>query len=180
MAGERFSVAHIDQPLEQFERVVERLSGIEPADNAEGEQRGGAATEIFLRQRVIGIVGKARIVDPGYTRVGAQEFGDAAAILHMALDTQRHRLDALQQEKRGKRGQHGAGGAPKDAAAARDVGGVAEALGIDQAVIGCVRLVEFRKARGMSALREAAGIDDGAAERGAVTAQKFGQRMSAP
>ena len=51
MAGERFSVAHIDQPLEQFERVVERLSGIEPADNAEGEQRGGAATEIFLRQR---------------------------------------------------------------------------------------------------------------------------------
>jgi hypothetical protein len=30
MAGERLGVAHIDQPLEQLERVVERLAGLKP------------------------------------------------------------------------------------------------------------------------------------------------------
>ena len=60
MAGERLGVAHIDQPLEQLERVVEALAGVKPAGDAEGQQRTGAAAEIFVRQRVIGIVGETR------------------------------------------------------------------------------------------------------------------------
>ena len=100
MAGERFRIAHIDQPLEQLERVVKPLPAFEPAGDAEGQERAGAAAEIFLRQRVIGIVRKAGIVDPRDAAVAAQEFGDAARILDMALDAQRHRLDALQQAER--------------------------------------------------------------------------------
>src|SRR3984957_65091 len=64
MAGERFGVAHIDQPLEQLERIVKRLAGIEAAGDAEREQRRGAPVQILLRQRMIGIVGKARIIHP--------------------------------------------------------------------------------------------------------------------
>ena len=100
MAGERLGVADIDQPLEQLQRVVERLAGFEPAGDAEGQQRAGAAAEIFLRQRVIGIVGEAGVVDPVDARIVAQEFGDAARVLDVTLDAQRDRLDALQQQER--------------------------------------------------------------------------------
>src|SRR5262249_53963915 len=86
VASERFGVAHIDQTLEQLERIVKRLAGLEPADDAEGEQRTGAAVRIFLRQRVIGIVGEAGIVHPSDARIRTQEFGDPARILHMTLD----------------------------------------------------------------------------------------------
>src|SRR5580704_13240873 len=86
MAGERFGIAHVDQTLEQLERVVKRLAGFEPTDDAESEQRTSPAVEIFLRQCVIGIVGEAGIVDPGDTRIRAQELGDAAPIVDMALD----------------------------------------------------------------------------------------------
>ena len=51
MAAERSGVADVDQALDQLQRVVERLAGFEPALDAEGEQRGSAAAEIFLRQR---------------------------------------------------------------------------------------------------------------------------------
>ena len=94
------AVAEVDQPLDQLQRVVEPLAGLEAAGDAEGQQRAGAAAEIFLRQRMIGIVGEAGIIDPGDARIVAQEFGDAARILDMALDPQRHRLDALQQQER--------------------------------------------------------------------------------
>ena len=64
MAGQRFGVAHIDEPLDQLERVVELLAGLEAALDPEGQQRAGAPAEIFLRERVIGAVREARIVDP--------------------------------------------------------------------------------------------------------------------
>ena len=52
MAGERFRVANVDQPLEQFERIVEPLAGLEPSSHAEGQQRTRPAAQILLRQRV--------------------------------------------------------------------------------------------------------------------------------
>ena len=146
VAGERLGIAHIDQPLEQLERVVERLARLEPADDAEGQERASAAVEIFPRQSVIGIIGKAGVIDPFDPRIAAQEFGDAARILDVALDAQRHRFDALQQQEGRQRRQHGAGGALIDAAAAGDIGGLAEMLRVDQAVIGRIGLVEHREA----------------------------------
>ena len=50
-------------------------------------------------------------------------------------------------------------------------------LGVDQAVIGRVGLVEHREAARVRFPREAAAVDDGAAERRAVAAQEFRQRM---
>ena len=128
MTGERLGIAHIDQPLEQLERVVERLARFEAADDAEGQERASAPAEIFPRQSVIGIIGKAGVVDPFDPRIAAQEFGNAPRVLDVALDAQRHRFDALQQQEGRQRRQHGAGGALIDAAAARNVGGGTEVV----------------------------------------------------
>ena len=48
----------LTEPLHEVQRVVEALARREPADDAEGQQRAGAAAEIFLGQRIIGVVGK--------------------------------------------------------------------------------------------------------------------------
>ena len=177
MAGQRLGVAHIHQPLEQFQRVVKILGRLQPADDTESQQRAGVAAKIFLRQLVIGIIGKAGVIDPGHAAVLAQKFSNAARVLDVALDAQCHRLDALKQQEGGERRQHGAGGALIDAAAARDIGAGAEMLGIDQAVIGNVALVEHREALLVRSPRKAAAVDDGAAERRAVAAHELGQRM---
>src|SRR6185312_10021721 len=100
MAGERFGVADIDEALEQLEAVIEALAGLEPSSDSEGQERAGLSAEIFLRQRVIGAVVKARIVDPGDASVVAQEVRHPGTILDMAFDPQRDRLDALEQQER--------------------------------------------------------------------------------
>src|SRR5581483_1378202 len=106
MAGQRLGVADIDEAGDQLQRVVESLARLHAALDAEGEQRGGVAVQILLHQRVIGAIGQARIIDPGDARILAQEFGDLARVLDMALDAQRHRLDALQQHESVERRQH--------------------------------------------------------------------------
>jgi hypothetical protein len=111
-------------------------------------------------------------------RIAAQEFGDATTVFDVALEAQSDCLDALQQQERRQRRQYGAGGALIDAAAPRDIGGRAEMLGVDQAVVGWVWLVEHAEAARMLPPRKAAGIDDRATQRGAVTAHEFGERMN--
>ena len=129
-----------------------------------------ARAEVLVRERVIGAVGEAGVVDPYHARVAAQEFGGAARVLDVALDAQGDGLDSLQQQKGGERREHGARRALIDAAAARDIGGVAEMLGVDEAVIRGVRLVEHRKAARMRLPGKATAVDDRAAEGGAVSA----------
>ncbi len=60
MAGERLRVADVDEALDELERVVEPGSGLVAALDPEGQQRAGAAAEIFLGERVIGVVGETR------------------------------------------------------------------------------------------------------------------------
>src|SRR5438105_3970513 len=73
MAGQRLRVAHVDESLDELERVVQLLAGLEPAADAERHQRAGAPAEIFLRKLVIGAVGEAGIVDPFHPRIVAKE-----------------------------------------------------------------------------------------------------------
>ncbi|MCP1774796.1 hypothetical protein J2R91_001308 [Bradyrhizobium japonicum] len=95
----------------------------------------------------------------------------------MAFHAQRDGLDALEQQESVERRQHRTHGALIDAAGALDIGGPAEALGIDEAVIGGVGLVVGREAVRVLGPGEVSGIDDGPAQRGAVAAQKLGERM---
>ncbi|MGY4328888.1 hypothetical protein ACVWWG_003305 [Bradyrhizobium sp. LB7.2] len=175
--GQRLGIADIDQARDQLQRIVEGLSCFHAALDAKGEQRGRVAVEIFLHQRIIGTVRETGVVDPGDARVLTQEFGDLAGILAVALHAQRHGLDALDQQEGVERRQHRTHGALIDAPRALDIGSAAEALGIDEAVVRGVRLVVTGEAVRVPGPGEVAGIDDGAAERGAVAAQEFGQRM---
>src|SRR5580658_7303862 len=96
----------------------------------------------------------------------------------MPFDPQRNRFDALQQQEGIERRQHGSHGALIDAARALNVGAGAKLLGVDQSVIRGVGLVEGGKAAGVFGPWKTAAVDDRAAERGAVTAEKLGQRMN--
>ena len=95
----------------------------------------------------------------------------------MPLHAQCDRLDALQQQEGAHGRQDRAGGALIDAAGAGDEGGAAEALGIDQAVIGCIRRGELREALLVRHPVEAAGIQHHAAHGVAMAAHELGQGM---
>src|ERR1700730_7859565 len=138
MAGERLCIADIDEPRDQLQRVVEGLAGLHAALDAEGEPRRGVAVEIFLDQRIVGAVGETGVIDPVDTRIAAQEFGDLACVLDMPLDAQRHGLDALQQQERIERRQHGTHRPLIDAARALDIGPGPETIRGDEAVLGHV------------------------------------------
>ena len=87
VACQRLGVANIDQPREKFERVVESLTGLEPADDPESQQRTAATSKIFLRERVVRAVRKTSVSDPLDSWVLAQKFGDPLTVFDMALDT---------------------------------------------------------------------------------------------
>ncbi|KAG1532866.1 hypothetical protein G6F50_016067 [Rhizopus delemar] len=53
----------------------------------------------------------------------------------------------------------------------------AEGVGVDHAVVADVGFVQALEARLVCGPRELAGVDDGAAQAGAVAAQVFGQRL---
>src|SRR5215475_11867855 len=95
------------------------------------------------------VLRKARIVEPCHSRIVPQELSNFAGVLDMPLHPERNRLDPLQNEESAKRRQNGAHGPQKDTAAPRNISGRTEMIGIDEAVIGLIRLVEHRKALGV-------------------------------
>ena len=95
----------------------------------------------------------------------------------MTFHAQAESLQALQDQEGAVRCQRRAGVAQRHHAAATDVSGRAERLGVDHAVIGGVRFVEHREAGLVGDPVKLARIDNRAADGGAVTADVFGQRM---
>src|SRR5271154_5665047 len=73
MAAQRAGVADIDQSFDKLERIVERLGGLKAACDAKGEQRGPPPAEILARERVVGAVREAGVVDPRDPWIGAQK-----------------------------------------------------------------------------------------------------------
>src|SRR5437879_4715027 len=85
MTGQRLGITHIDEPFDEPERVVELLACLEAPLETEGQQRAGTAAEVFLRERVIGAFGEARVVDPVNPVIGAQTLGDASGVLEVSF-----------------------------------------------------------------------------------------------
>ena len=56
MAGQRFGITDIHEPLDQLERVIELLTGFESSLDPKRHQRAPVAAEIFLRERMIGTI----------------------------------------------------------------------------------------------------------------------------
>src|SRR5712691_7734331 len=107
VAGQRFGVAQIDESLDQRERVVEFLAALESSLDPKGDERTGTAAKILSREPMKGVLRESGVVDPFHSRILPQIVRYASAVLHMALDPQGNRLDALQQQKRAERRQHG-------------------------------------------------------------------------
>jgi hypothetical protein len=77
-----------------------------------------------------------------HLRMVLQELGDLQRVVADAVHAQRQRLDALQDQEGVERADRGAHVAQRHDAGAADVGGGAEGFGVDDAVVGNVRLVE--------------------------------------
>src|ERR1700727_381913 len=85
MAAQRAGVADIDQSFDKLERIIEHLGGLETACDAEGEQRGTPPFEILARERVIGAVAEAGVVDPRDAGVSVQKLRNLTCIFNVAL-----------------------------------------------------------------------------------------------
>ena len=73
--------------------------GRETALDADSHQRAWVAAEIFLRQLMAGMIGKANVIDPLNVAMSFEEVRDLSAVLYMALDSQRDGFDSLQQQE---------------------------------------------------------------------------------
>src|SRR5690349_7887939 len=108
--------------------------------------------------------------------MSSQKLGDCLAVFDMTLDTKRKRLDPLQQQKGTQGRQYRSGSPLVDAPAAPEIGGFLEMIGVDQIVIGGIRLGEHGEAIGVFFPGETAAIDDGSAESRSVATHELRER----
>ena len=172
---ERARVADVGQVRAQLDAADERLARLAPALAAEGEHRARALRQVLARERVVRVVREAGVADPAHPRVEVEPLRDLLRVGHVGLHPQRQRLHALQDQEGVERRQHAA-----EVAQALDaqLGGeavLAEVVPEAQVAVGGDRLGHHREVAVVP--REAAGVDDRAADRGAVAAEVLGRRV---
>ena len=106
-----------------------------------------------------------------------QVLRDGKRVVADPVHAQCQGLDALQDQERVERRDRRAGVAQRDDAGAADIGRGSQRLGVDDAVVADVRLVEAAEPRLVLGPGELARIDDRPADRGAMAAEVLGQRM---
>ena len=172
---ERARVADVGQVRAQLDAADERLARLAAALAAEREHRARALRQVLLRQRVVGIVSQAGVADPAHARVLVQPLGDALGVGHVGVHAQRQRLHPLQDQEGVERRQHAAEVAQAlDAQLGREAV-LAEVVPVAEVAVGRHRLGHHREVAVVP--REAAGVDDRAADRGAVAAEVLGGRV---
>ena len=165
--------------LNSSSALDERPAGLAAALDAEGDQRAAAAREHAPGDLVVRVGLEARVVDPlRPPSCSSRQLGDRQARSAVALHAQRQRLDALQEQEGVERRERRARVAQQDGAHAADVGRRARARRTRRrrgsCGSGCVRP---GKRVGVGDPVEAAGVDDDAADRGAVAADELRQRV---
>ncbi len=111
------------------------------------EHAGGLARKVLLHQRVVRVVLQAGVVDPARPSGAACRWrATVKRVVADAIHAQRQGLDALQDQEGVERRDRRAGVAQRHDARAADVGGRPERLGVDDAVVADVGLVEPAKA----------------------------------
>src|SRR5215831_14331585 len=81
MTGQRFGIAQIHEPLDEFQRIIEFLRGLEASLDFAGHQRASFAAKIFLRERIVTALRESCVVDPRHSGMAPQKLSDAPAIL---------------------------------------------------------------------------------------------------
>ncbi len=173
---QRAGVADIGEVGEQLDVRHHRDAGLVAAGETEGEDAAGALRRIALGEVVVAVAGKARIAHPVHLRMRRQILGNRQRIVAMALDAQRQRLDAGENQE----GVEGRERRP-EIAQAEHAGGdgegeIAEGLAQHDALIFGARLRQERIAA-LAHPVEGAAIDDHAADGIAMAAKILGRRM---
>ena len=127
---------------------------------SEGNNAARAVWQVLLAEDVIGVVGQAAVVDPRHLIVPLKPFGYRLGIFAMAFHAQVEGFKPKVQVIGVLWSLDAAEVAHKLGGSLGDVGGTAEALGIDEAVIGIVGRGEAREKVGMGIPVEVAAIDD--------------------
>ena len=169
-------IGDIGQQREDLQMIDELEGLLLAALNVEGEDRCAAVGEVLLIQGVVGVIGQAGVIDLLHLGVVGQELDDLFGVFIVAVQTQGERLGTLQQHPCVERADAAAQIAQDHGAHIGHKGGRAGSLGKADAVVAGVRLREGGEfAAGLPV--ELAGVNDDAAQRGAVAADELGGRM---
>ena len=145
MDDEGLHVGDVGEEAEDLEMVDEFLRRLSAALDLEREDGDAAVGEIFLVERVIRMIRERGMVDLRDVRVLREVVDDLERVLDVALDAERERLRALQEQERVERRERRALIAQDERA---DVGRErrrADVLGEADAVVARVRLDELRE-----------------------------------
>ena len=176
MDDERLDVGNIGQQAEYLQVVDELLGRLSAALDLERENRDAAIREVLLVELMIRMVRHSRVIDLLDMRVLSEVVDNLECVLDVALDAQRQRLRALQQQEGIERRERSALIAQDQRADVRRKSCRADIFGKADAVVARVRLDELRElARGNPV--ELAAVDDDAAERRAVAADELRSRV---
>ena len=174
--GQALHVGDIGEQRENLQVVDEFPGRFLAALNLEREDRGAAVGEVTLVELVVGVVGQARVVHGSHVRVVSQELDDLLRVLDMAIDAQRQRLGALQQNPCVERRDASAFVAQQNGAHVGRECSRAYGFGEAHAMVARVGFGDF----GVLAARfpvEVAAVDDHAAERATVAADELSRGM---
>lgn len=105
MDDERLDVRDIGQQAEDLQVVDELLGRLSAALDLERENRDAAIREVLLVELMVRMVRKSRVIDFRDMRVLGEVVDDLECVLNVALDAQRQRLRALQQQEGIERGE---------------------------------------------------------------------------
>ena len=175
MDDERLDVRDIGQQAEDLQVVDELLGRLSAALDLERENRDAAIREVLLVELMIRMVRHSRVIDLLDMRVLGKVVDDLECVLDVALDAQRQRLRALQQQEGIERRERSALIAQDQRADVRRKSCRADILGKADAVVARVRLDELRELARGNPVELAA--DDDAAERRAVAADELRSRV---
>ena len=181
MRSQRLGVADVDQAREQPERVEEARAGGTrigvAALEAEAQDARGPPAHLALRQGVVRVVGQPGIAHPLDLGMALQELRQRQAVLAGAVHAQRQGFDALQRQPGVERRNGRAHVAQRHNAGAANVGGGAQGLGVDHAVVAHVGFVQALEACLVFGPGELAAVDDDAADAVAVAVHVLGERV---
>ena len=176
MDDQTLNVSNICQQRKDLQLVNELKCCFLSALDIEGEDGCAAVREVLLVQSVIRVLRQRRMVDVLDLRMVLEEFNDLLGVLDMALNAQRQRLGALEQQECVERRDGSAGVAEKDRADIGYESSRADSVREGDAVVARVRLSDRRVLAGSLPV-ELAGVDDNAAEGRAVAADELGSGM---
>ncbi len=149
---QRLGVADVGEQREDLDVVDEPTAGLDAALDPEGDDATEATGQVTLGELVGRVRLETRIADPGHLGSALEPLGHRQRVLAVALDPQRQRLEALQEQERVERAERRADVAEALDAELEDEREVPEGGGVRDPVVRRIRIDEV----GLEPLADAA------------------------